>query len=1643
MPTVPVSRETSVRTAPLPGARVNTEQPLSAFGGGQEVQQTTHAAQGLVNDVSGIIAKQKQDADDVRVTGSDLEMSNVFTDIQTSLKRDWLGQNAMGAPDYVEKEWKTRTDKIRQGLSNDQQKAKFDRIKAVKSSDLYRVTQNHVTEQSKKYEDDLSKAYIQNAQGVAALNYMDIGPEGLVEQSVFKQRQELINYGYRNGIPVPVIEGEIAKSASQTYARVIAAMLDNKDGQAASAYLTSKKDKISQEDQKKIEGMFKDSSRDLEYDLNDKFINGNLTIEEIQAASYKPEEGGIGVVKGNKLMKDMAKAQSDNIDRFKEDNEAAEKYVEAVEEVLSGVEAFKAKQILVDSMADNVMSSQESRKINRLTDILTKQKNVRDNSIWTQIPIIKNWNIANESDVRELANALSNYTTYLDEGKKPEEASEAVLRAQYNKTYPQAPLGPDDKVFDPKREREISFEPIQRALKGIARGASGTVESFGSGLEWLGAKEVGKAFEEWGKTAKDFYAVEDSTYLDQVYEGLGSMSTFFIPGLGISKGVQIAKIAPSIARWIGVGTSTILEEIVNSGDTYKKAIENGYGEKSASLSATATFWGNLPQDVVLNRFGVFGDKGPKILQVLTAGTLEGAQEFSQAVVGNIALSDPINWKEATVSASIGMITGSGVKTAETVTQTLDDLGVASEFMDSIKALPGGKERGSVVNPFNSGEEPINIQPSENQKAMFEGKEIKVLNESVEATTEDLVINPDKVKNIIGPAFIQDGKVYGGKFDLEKNANHADIFVRENLDQDKAKPGFLTKNNEFVYQYKEDIPQSTNPADFKTAEEYVAAKAKEYFPVEKIKHKSGVVEADYRGNHTAPTADSGSPLYDLSGTYPDDVYSGKAAQYYGHYGQNHPDDMQTVSIMQQYRNKPDKVITIYRAIPKDSKSTFTAGDWVSINRNYAKEHGESQLNGEYKIISKTVSARDIFTNGDSIHEWGYDPQPYLPAKEKPFHQIEGYRRKAYREKLTAEWEVAQKTNPEAIRTNFLKNQSGHIVIPNIPKIGADGQTAKDFHEWVDAAFVPLSTRLAKISKTLRDSMRKFEYLVRAETSESLKIIEPFLNKYSELNPADAKALDLALKNSDHKVVDEIVSRNGIIEEYEAVRNELNKIYIRARQAGMDVGYLDLYFPRRVIDAEAFMNYLRNGEQWSQIENLIKEEQVRIGELLNNEEKVEFINKLLRGFAKGEIRLSRPSNTKARKIETVDGQMNVFYKNSTTALHEYVSSMNNAIESRKFFGMDGKDVDKSIGKYTHELMEKGLISHKDEAEVKKIMEARFKQRGTRGWVSLWKNTAYIYTMGSPVSALSQINDLASSLFENGIYSSGVGLAKAISGKGVKTSDLHLDRIAEEFVDQSKIGDMVQKLFRVIGFSKMDSLLKETFINGAMNKLSKQANANDPALIQELNRVFGEESAQTLDDLKNENPTENVKYLLFSRLLDYQPVTVSEMPEYYAKGGNMRIAYMLKSYSIKQLDVYHNKIFMEMKNNPKKAMIDLVRFSMALAVMGASTDVIKDLLLGRPIRPSDLVIDNILRLIGFSKYTIYKAKREGLRSAVLSTIAPPFPVIGDLYSDLQSKRGVDNYKVWSGLPLIGKFYYWWFGGGRQYLDNKKKKKRTRLDF
>ncbi len=140
----------------------------------------------------------------------------------------------------------------------------------------------------------------------------------------------------------------------------------------------------------------------------------------------------------------------------------------------------------------------------------------------------------------------------------------------------------------------------------------------------------------------------------------------------------------------------------------------------------------------------------------------------------------------------------------------------------------------------------------------------------------------------------------------------------------------------------------------------------------------ITEADYRGEHQAPDHVGGAALYDLTlnDMYPDDVYSSKGFTYYG---TDAPDGFYKAMAL---KGRPNSIVTIYRAVPKELvRPKISPGDWVTTSRAYAREHGQSHLNGPFKILTKTVFARDLYTEGNSLDEWGYDPQPMISRNDE--------------------------------------------------------------------------------------------------------------------------------------------------------------------------------------------------------------------------------------------------------------------------------------------------------------------------------------------------------------------------------------------------------------------------------------------------------------------------------------------------------------------------------------------------------------------------------------------------------------------------------------------------------------------------------------
>jgi hypothetical protein len=369
----------------------------------------------------------------------------------------------------------------------------------------------------------------------------------------------------------------------------------------------------------------------------------------------------------------------------------------------------------------------------------------------------------------------------------------------------------------------------------------------------------------------------------------------------------------------------------------------------------------------------------------------------------------------------------------------------------------------------------------------------------------------------------------------------------------------------------------------------------------------------------------------------------------------------------------------------------------------------------------------------------------------------------------------------------------------------------------------------------------------------------------------------------------------------------------------------------------------------------------------------------------------------------------------------------------------DFTPDIISYTLDLVNDGKItSVEDQQAVLDIFKARFvNERGTHGGWSAYKNFSYADTMGSPASALTQVGDIAWAAYEGGLIRALKNVYKSATGKSrITKEDVGVNRIGEEFADAGKMGKAVSFIFKWVGLEKMDSLGKESLLNTAHEMYQKKAKKDPVKLAKEIKGVFGAETQSVIDDLLNDNISDNVKLLVYNRLADFQPIGLSEMPQKYLDAGNGRIFYMLKTFTIKQFDAFRNEAYNKIKNGDRREKIqgmqNLIKLATFFVLANAGADELKDLLLGRKTDLKDRVVDNMLRLGGVSKFITWKARTEGPASAIVRQILPPFKFMDSAGKDIISAGDDKGLEMVGSIPLVGKLAYWHIGRGTHKRDD-----------
>lgn len=238
-------------------------QPLR--GGEQSVALTAEAAGTGIGDVVNKQAQRLFDdeinrQDQVAVMGAerslgDWELKAMYDPQNGALAK--RGKDAFGLPDAVKKDYKTASDSIGAGLSNDRQKAAFNRASQARWSDINGTLTRHVFSEVKKNDDSETENFLKNSQQAAIAN---IGDDARINTEMERQTAAIVDYSRRNGLGVEFVKQKTAQVVSDTNVGLIDRMIANGQDLKAKAWLDGHRDQIAGDDIAKVERWVQEGS---------------------------------------------------------------------------------------------------------------------------------------------------------------------------------------------------------------------------------------------------------------------------------------------------------------------------------------------------------------------------------------------------------------------------------------------------------------------------------------------------------------------------------------------------------------------------------------------------------------------------------------------------------------------------------------------------------------------------------------------------------------------------------------------------------------------------------------------------------------------------------------------------------------------------------------------------------------------------------------------------------------------------------------------------------------------------------------------------------------------------------------------------------------------------------------------------------------------------------------------------------------------------------------------------------------------------------------------------------------------------------------------------------------------------------------
>lgn len=783
--------------------------------------------------------------------------------------------------------------------------------------------------------------------------------------------------------------------------------------------------------------------------------------------------------------------------------------------------------------------------------------------------------------------------------------------------------------------------------------------------------------------------------------------------------------------------------------------------------------------------------------------------------------------------------------------------------------------------------------------------------------------------------------------------------------------------------------------------------------------------------------------------------------------------------------PSALLPVGQSVSAGAKAGFGYGALFSSADQFANE-GEVDL-GEAAVmggVGGLIGGTFNFGVNATLNALGrraaamQQSKPKVRISNRKIEAIEEYSTSARADGVPEEAIPAYVANKMDVDEDLVRlwtaSSSKRPIAMDEAGLSSYAKMKRDIGSWIadnyEEVLTPIHTRLDQLSPEIAAGVRRYEFNVHAMNKQFEDVATPFMQQFQNMSEEGQNRVALHLMNGRYKQARTAAVAQGMdASSVDAVQKLMNDIGQAYKDKGLSQGTVKDYFPRKVSDWKALREQLgRNGSDIDVMFTQHARQTGRVADDLRGDERAWLIENYMKGK---HVRVQGRTGAQRRGYEVTE-EMLTNYESPVAALSNYLSRAADDLSVSELFVTGAKkpkrknmkvgdvniesfDVEGNVTAMLDKMMKTDDPAY---GQVASLLQARLNmtREPTMGVVNHLRSLGYMNTIGNPMSALTQIGDLGVSAVVHGMRPTLRGI---FGKKHVDLAELGIKTALD--ADYSNLSSLSKQLNWVLdksGFAAIDKFGKNVNLNAALNKNRGVANRSKEAFTEKWGTMFGDEVDNLYNSVRNGEVNENVRMMLFSELADTQPITMSEMPKWYLDHPNGRLFYMLKTFTLKQLDLLRRNVV----DNAKKGNVgDAVKFAAGyttlFAGMGATIDEIKHGLTGRGFEIEDIPDNYINNLLGI--FLVNRYQGEQLRSGdvvdtAMDMVLPPLDYANAIVRDVvDSASALANgtpqseldWRIGGEIPLIGP---WWGSimdgafGQSQVDDRIQEDEQTRRD-